>query len=85
MKIDQGMQTKSWLAALTRLSGIIFLLWCLNGCGNSSYLTAFISDYHGDHFDEGSGHLIAGGLPQEPMMIPPILGMSICLLPMERC
>lgn len=47
------MQTKSWLAALTRLSGIVFLLWSLSGCGNSSYLTAFISDYHGDHFDEG--------------------------------
>jgi hypothetical protein len=47
------MQTKSWLAVLTRWPGIVFLLWCLSGCGNSSYLTAFISDYQGFHFDEG--------------------------------
>jgi Tol biopolymer transport system component len=52
-RFDQGMQTKSWLAALTRWPGIVFLLWCLSGCGNSSYLTAFISDYQGSHFDEG--------------------------------
>jgi Tol biopolymer transport system component len=51
--MNSEMQTKGWLASLIRWAGICFLLWYLSGCGNSSYLTAFISDYHGFHFDEG--------------------------------
>lgn len=47
------MHAKSWLASLVRWAGIVSLLWLLNGCGNPSYLTAFISDYQGFHFDEG--------------------------------
>jgi hypothetical protein len=47
------MRTKKCLTALARWAGMLSLLWLLNGCGSPSYLTPFISDYQGFHFDEG--------------------------------
>ena len=47
------MRTKKWVTALARWAGMLCLLWLLDGCGSPSYLTPFISDYQGFHFDEG--------------------------------
>ncbi len=48
------MRTQCSWVALGRMFGVILFLLCfISGCGNPPYLTSFISDHNGYHFDEG--------------------------------